>query len=284
MKQTFIKSQAIFLLLVLLLCTPDTALAYIPSADFILSKTVKNSGQGYYQIKQDLVFSLPARTLSVTETWWVASADIQFLKVEGPLFTKYYLYRNGKRYTFNPQGQLSVTTTPPYFVDNFFFYRNAQDLKTALLSKKIAPQQTFRKRPTFKNDQEFAKWSEPFLALSRFKGIVAYALGYAAKDTDAAGIWVEQDRFVIRKIKLSSDVGVSVESVSELSKNLAYPKVKIYSWGTNSVQADLTRGDAVKNGTDFFKETEFAKLSSQQKEFPADVLNTSLDDFYKKFR
>lgn len=258
--------------------------AYIPSPDFIVSKTVKNSGQGFYQIKKDVQFPLADKTVSLTETWWVAGPDTLFLKVDGLLFTQYFLYKNGKKYSFNNQGQMVSSTYSPLFVEPFFLYRNSQDFKTALFQKKIAPQTAFKKRPIFKNNQELAKWSEPYLALSRFKGTVTYLLGFAAQDNQQPGIWIEQDRFVIRKIKLAADVEISVDATSELSRSLIYPKTKTYSWQTNSVQADLTRGDALKTGSEFFNESEFAKLANQNKDLPVEYKNTVIEEFYKRFR
>lgn len=261
-----------------------SANAYIPSPDFIIGKTVKNSGQGVYQIKQDLQFPLPDKTVSVTETWWVSGPDLQFVKIDGLLFTQYYLYKNGKKYSFNNQGQLVASANSPFFAEPFFFYRNSQDLKTALLQKKLAPAQAFKKRPTFKTKQELDKWNEPFLGLSRFKGSVTYVLGFAAQNSAQPGIWIEQDRFVVRKIKLSQDAEISVESVSELSKSLSYPKTKIYTWQNGSVQADLTRGDSLKSGTEFFNENEFSKLANQNRELPQEYKGSLIEEFYKRFR
>lgn len=261
-----------------------SALAYIPSADFIVSRTVKNSGQGVYQIKKDIQFPLADKTISITETWWTSGPDTLFLKAESLLFTQYFLYKNGKRFSFNSQGQMVSSTYSPFFIEPFFLYRNSQDFKSAILQKRLAPQTAFKKRPVFKNNQELAKWSEPYLSLSRFKGAVTYLLGFAAEDAQRPGIWIEQDRFIIRKIKLDSDVEVSVDTISELSRGLIYPKTMTYSWQTNSIQADLTRGDALKSGTEFFNESEFAKLANQNKELPAEYKNTVVEEFYKRFR
>jgi len=73
-----------------------SSFAYIPSADFIFSKIVKNAGTGIYQVKQEVTFPTATRNITVTETWWIQSDDLMFMKAEGPLFNQYFLYKKGK--------------------------------------------------------------------------------------------------------------------------------------------------------------------------------------------
>lgn len=258
--------------------------AYIPSADFIVSKATKNSGNGPYQIQQDLTFSLPDRNLTLTETWWVAGPNLMFLKVDGLPFTQYYLYTGTKRMSFNSEKQSISSRISPFFLEPFFFYRNAREFKDALLQKKLTPAATFRKRPTFKNSQDLLNWEEPFLTLSRLNGVVTYLLGSPIKDANQSGVWFEQDRFTIRKIKIKTDAEITVDSISELSRSLTFPKNRSYSWDTHSVQSELIRGDSIKNIPKFTKETEFVGLASKVRPLPPELKGTVVEEFYLRFR
>jgi hypothetical protein len=264
-----------------------SSFAYIPSADFILSKVVKNAGTGYYQVKQEVSFPTAERNITVTETWWIQDDDVMFMKAEGPLFTQYFLYKKGKKYFFNPNGGVLVSSIPADFYENLFFKRSTQDLKESLVAKKIVPAQIFKKRPMIKSAKDVkdvATINEPYLALTRLGETVSYLLGYAAKEDGATGIWVEQDHFAIKKLKLASKADITNDGFADLSKNLYYPKSQKVSWDNQYVQIELSRADGLSHGISFFNEKEFSKLEKQSKPFPPEWAQSVVGDFYKRFR
>jgi len=272
-------------LILMISLLPLLAYAYIPSADFIFSKVVQNSGKGVYQIKQELSFQARDRAVTVTETWWVQSENSMFLKVEGPLFTQYYLYKNGKKYFFNSDGKFVSSSLPKDFYENLFFYRASQSLKESLISKKIIPVQIFKKRPVIKNSKEPAPLvNEPYLKLSRFKGSVTFLMGQAAQNEQSPGLWVEQDRFLIKKVRFPSQAEVSADTYSELSRGLIYPKTQTVSWDKESVMIELSRADAINKGTEYLEESNFSKLANQNRPLPQDLTAGVVADFYKRFR
>src|SRR5690606_3566189 len=136
------------------------------------------------------------RNITVTETWWIQSDDTMFLKVEGPFFNQYFLYKKGKRYSFNPNGGLVSSRLPSDFSEVLFFKRSSENLKNTLISKKVIPAQAFKKRPVIKTTKELkelAEINEPYLKLSRLGGNINYLVGYAAQSEDEPGIWIDQD-------------------------------------------------------------------------------------------
>lgn len=278
------RSLALFITLIFI---SVSSFAYIPSADFILSKVVKNAGTGYYQVKQEVSFPTAERNITVTETWWIQNDDIMFMKAEGPLFTQYFLYKKGKKYFFNPNGGVLVSSIPADFYENLFFKRSTQDLKESLIARKIVPAQMFRKRPvikTAKDVKDVATINEPYLTLTRLGGITSYLLGYAAKEDGAPGIWIEQDRFAIKKLKFASKADVTIDGFADLSKNLVYPKSQKVSWDAQYVQIELSRADGLSRGVSFFDEKEFSKLEKQSKPLPPEWAQSVVGDFYKRFR
>lgn len=264
-----------------------SALAYIPSADFIFTKVVHNAGNGIYQVKQEVNFPTASRNITVTETWWIQNDDVMFLKAEGPLFTQYFLYRKGKRYSFGPNGGVQVSNVSADFHESFFFKRSSQDLKDSLIARKILPAQTFRKRPVIKTAKEvkdLTSLNEPYLKLARLGGSISYLLGYAAQEDGAPGIWIEQNSFSIKKIKFPSKSEMVADSFADLSKNLVYPKSQKVSWDNQYVQIELSRADGLSKPIDFFDEAKFAKLENQNKPLPAEWAQSVVGDFYKRFR
>lgn len=264
-----------------------TTFAFLPSADFIFTKVVKNAGTGVYLVKQEVTFPTAQRNITVTETWWVQSDDLMFLKAEGPLFTQYFLYKNGRKYIFAPNGGVQSLVLPPDFHEGLFFKRSSQDLKDSLVAQKILPAQTFKKRPmikTPKDVKDIAQISEPYMKLSRMTGSINYLLGFAALEEGAPGIWIEQDKFTIKKLKLPTKSEMVADSFAELSRSLVYPKSQKISWENQYVQIELSRADALNKGVEFFEETNFAKLESQNKPLPPEWAQSVVGDFYKRFR
>jgi hypothetical protein len=275
------------LILVITLLFSASTFAFLPSADFIFSKVVKNAGTGVYLVKQEVTFPTAQRNITVTETWWIQNDDLMFLKAEGPLFTQYFLYKNGKKYSFSPTGTVQASSIPADFHEGLFFKRSTQDLKESLVARKILPAQTFRKRQQIKTQKDvddMASINEPYLKLARLSGTVNYLLGYAALEDGAPGVWVEQDRFAIKKLKLPSKSEITVDSFSELSRNLVYPKSQKISWDNQYVQVELSRADALNKGVEFFEEAQFSKLENQNKPLPPEWAQSVVGDFYKRFR
>ena len=276
-----------FIFALLLFVFSATTFAFIPSADFIFSKVVKNAGSGVYQVKQEVNFPTSTRNITVTETWWIQSDDLMFLKAEGPLFTQYFLYKKGRKYTFGPNGGVQASAIPSDFHEEFFFKRSSQNLKDTLVAKKILPAQTFRKRPIIKNPKEtkdLANINEPYLKLSRLGGSINYLMGYAAQEEGAPGVWIEQDKFTLKKIKFASKAEVTADSFAELSRSLVYPKSQKIAWDNQYVQIELSRADALNKGVEFFEDAQFAKLENQNKPLPPELAQSVVGDFYKRFR
>lgn len=274
-----------FILIITLLLSSVSVSAYIPSADFIINKAVKNAGSGIYQLRKEIVFANQARPVTVTEHWWIQNDDLMFLKAESPAFTQYFLYKDGKRYTFNSQNSMQATGLAEDFYMPLFFQRNSQGFKETLIRKKLAPVQTFKKRPVVRNAKEahvIGQLQEPYLKLSRVKNTSSYLLGFASESEDRAGIWLEQNQFTIKKIKFEDSAELSVDQHAELSKGLTTPKTYVVIWGGQTAQVELSQGNSIPNGSTFFNENEFSKLSQQVKPIPDDY--TSVIEFYKKFR
>jgi len=270
---------------IVLILFPVLAYAYIPSADFIFTKMASNSGKGFYQIQQEVNFSTAEKLITVTESWWISNDGTLFLKASGPLYTEYFLYKNGKKYFFNAEGKLVSSPVPKDFYENLFFYRTSNSLKESLIKKQIVPAQILKKRPVVKNQKDLAAiTSEPYLKLAQVGGSVVFLMGPVAQDDSAAGIWVDQDRFMIKKLRFPSRAELYVDGYSELSRGLIYPKTLRINWENNSVTTELSRGDALQSGTEFFQEPSFAKLSEKFKPIPTELSRSVVADFYKRFR
>lgn len=275
---------SILITLVLLTWTNSTY-AYIPSAEFISTRAVRNAGQGLYQLRKEIVFSNQSRSITVTEHWWIQNEGLMFLKVESPSFTQFYLYKNGKRYSFNKEQGLVATNASSGFYMPLFFERNPNEFRETLVKKRIAPAQTFRKRPIIKTNKDIssvAQLNEPYIKLSRVKNTVAVLLGFAAQNESKAGIWLEQDRFAIRKIRFEDQSELNVDQIAELSRNLNIPKTYSLNWNEQTVQVELSQGNSISKPSTFFNENEFSKLANQVRSIPED--NSHVIEFYRKFR
>ena len=257
------------------------AFAFIPRGLLILDRVSENSGSGVYQIEQEVQFENGQGSLSLKETWLVESENSMRLTVTGlkELQDKVFFqvtYSGGNK--ISSQGTGRVTTD---FIERYFHFRNGENLAQALVQLKIVPQGIFAKRPLRSiKDAEYKP--EPFVHLARTGGVVSYGFGALSPEQGdpAPGLWVQQDQFVISKIRLPTLAEVSANRYSVYSRGLQFPKSRTVAWGKNLVQMQTLSvvgkaKDAMKSPT---KGTETRVGLTGQ---PAESL---IQEFYSRFR
>ena len=86
--------------------------------------------------------------------------------------------------------------------------------------------------------------NEPFVRLARSGGTINYAFGSIATGeaahTHPRGLWIEQDQFVLRKIRFHSGAELSAERYSNYSRGLDYPRKRTLQWENQTVNIQNT--------------------------------------------
>jgi hypothetical protein len=254
-----------------------SASAFVPRGLLILGRTVENAGKGSYQIELEVQFPNGQENLSLKETWQIDNENNLRLTVVGMkdwrdkvLFSE--LVNGGSKQTAS--GSSRITTE---FLERYFHYRSVDNLAQSLIQMKIAPPALLTpKAIQVKKPGDFQ--AENFVRLARAGGVVNYAFG-AAAEGEQPGLWIEQDAFVLRKLRLPTSVEMTAERYAQFGRGLQYPRARTVRWGTSSVQIQ-TLNVVAKNKEaikPFKPENNLSLLAGQ----PAELLVT---EFYQRFR
>lgn len=238
--------RILFLSLNLIFLFPSLLWASILPTRTILQKTSENTGAGIYAIEQEVKFSNGEDTLEIKETWLIDSDRTMRLTVSGGKdlqnsFKLQYLYTGGQKWSL-VGGTRKSEKTPDEFLEKYLNFRNPESFANNLVALKIIPAQAMAKKPLVKVGNDFKRESEPWVRFARTGGVVNYAFGTPSPSEQEAGnpgIWIEQDYFLIRKLRLPTQVEMSASNYNQFSKGLFYPRARTIRWGSNTVTIRL---------------------------------------------
>lgn len=263
--------------------------AFIPRSSMILSRTAENSGSGSYQIEQEVTFNSNDQQLTVHESWLIQSPTQMHLTVTGTKEHKDQVlflinYRNGNKSEVSITGAETSEKIGSSFFEPIFHSRNSKNLAEFLIKQNIAPSDILERKPY---TGKFVYSPEPYVRLSRTGGVTTYAYGtptpadpsYAK--TENPGLWIEQDQFLIRKIRFADQTEVIADGYGEYSRGLALPKVRTIRIGSNQVSVKLisVSGKPSKDAKQASRITGYRSEISQNP-----VFKDQFEEFYKRCR
>jgi hypothetical protein len=230
-----------FIFLVALL-NAISAFAYIPPVRSILEKVSDNAGNGTYVIEQEVQLNTGLDPVYLKETWVVENEKNLKVTVTGTkeykdLVKMQFVYVGGQKWQL-VDGKRESTKIPEEFAEKYFNTRNTESLISSFQNLKILPSPLPHRKTLTKDGKPEKPETEPFLRLSRTEGVINYALGTptpaGAKELNP-GVWVEQDAFVIRKIRFPTQSEITAESYASFARGLNFPKTRTIQWGSNTV-------------------------------------------------
>lgn len=233
------------------LLAPAMAMAFILPTRTILQKTSENAGTGIYAIEQEVQFSSGEDTLVVKETWLVDSDRTLRLTVTGGKdlqnsFRLQFVYNGGQKWSM-VGGNRKSERLPEDFLEKFLNMRNPEIFANTLAHHKIVPSGAYNKKPLAKAGGEIKHDPESWVRLSRTGGVVNYAFGTPTpieQESGSAGIWIQQDEFVVRKLRLPSQVEMIANNYNSFARGLSYPRSRTIRWGNNTVSIRLISASA----------------------------------------
>jgi hypothetical protein len=241
MIQKFLATAAI------IMACPFAAIAYIMPTRTILQKTSENAGASNYVIEQEVQFSNGDDTIQLKEVWLVGNDHTMRLTVTGSkelqnTFKMQFVYNGGLRWRLIGDTTKNEKVSED-FLEKYFNFRNPEGLVDALTHHQILPPGAYNKKPAAKTSKDIIYEPESWVRLSRSGGVPNYALGTATPEDQAEGnpgIWIEQDQFFIRKLRLKSHAEMTADNYKQFSKGLNYPRNQTVRWGNNTVNILLT--------------------------------------------
>lgn len=249
----------------------QTSFAYIPPTRMILQRTTDNSGEGAYQIEKEVNFNNPEIPV-FKETWQLESEKLLRLTVTpvgvqpAPKLT--ILYAGGQKHV--QYGSKKETTRIPLeHAERLFHFRTPDNFILYLNNLGVLT--------TSSGNLDLAK-------LSRSQGVVNYGLGKpteAGSSSNEPYLWIEQDRFVVRKLRFESGAELTADQFQNYAKGLYHPSLVNVTWGDQKVRISTNNVSLKKFPAPTFQA---AKLEDSQN------FNTSFSkwsqvlEFYKRFR
>lgn len=211
-------------------------LSYVPSSDFILKEVIKNHGKGHYLIEQELMFPIEKTQKVIKETWYVTFTQKNkndqrlqlYLMAKADNLHIERLYVNGVVYQKDNGKSLQRQKWPLEFIEPWFITRSLKQLQSAILRHQMAGTAALNWNPNLfitpsQNKQLLSSISIP-ISLSRSQGRIMYTY---QKNKDGSGLWIEQDNFVIRKLKLKTGVQILARGYNDYSQSLKFPRHRL---------------------------------------------------------
>ncbi len=230
----------------LVLFFASTAAAYVPSSRTIVSRLVRNDGKGIYAIEQDVNFRGVGEGLTLRERWVVENGDSMRLTVlstsagaQIPVRLD-VLYKDGRRIGPDMKGAIKITGVPLEAIEPFFHARTSKGFLDAITRAGLVPSGFPLAKPAFNINAKTQPVPAPesFVRLGRVAGFVAYVFGEPTppESTKALpGVWIEQDSFVLRKLRFPSESEITADRHSSQA-GLRFPRTRVVTWGSNTVE------------------------------------------------
>jgi hypothetical protein len=276
------------MILISFLLSHDTSWAFIPSSNMILHKTVENSGSGNYKMEQEVHCTKGSKGFSTKETWTIANDKLLKLSVTGmgelkTLFKYGAVFNQGNKTTIFNQNKI-IQKNSPEFIEKFLHFRSITSLFEVMLNLKVLSSSALEKIVLKKNELPF---SNKEARLSRVGGVIAYAFGEPTETNSEKfnpGVWIEQDQFVIRKIKFPEQSEVISDNFTIFPKNFIYPKTRLVKWNNVSCLINVVniKSEIIGNVANAFSSQNFID-SSMNNILDPEVKNL-INEFYKRFR
>lgn len=192
--------------------------AAIPSLSFVLQKSAATTGRQILQIEQDVIFKIGPEEAVVSETWLIeGDRNLKLLATGKGLYKQNVhlqaVYNNKLKTSLFQKNKQTVGITTDFF-QKYLFIRSAKSFEGYLSELGI---------PAIHR-------------LSRADGRPVFALGEPSSiELSNPQIWIDQDDFVIRKIRLPSLTEVEFSQIHSVDKNTSIAKLQVVKWGPYQV-------------------------------------------------
>lgn len=274
-----------------LLLITSTAFAYVPSSRTIVGRLVRNDGKGLYAIEQDVNFRTAGEGVTLRERWVIENGDsmrLTVLSTSGAQNAVRFdvLYKDGKRMGPDAKGTYKTTTVPTEAMEHFFHARTSKGFFDAIVRSGLVPNSFPVAKPAFNINAKTQPPPTPeaFVRLGRIAGFVAYVFGEPTPADSAKslpGVWIEQDSFVLRKLRFPSEAEVTADRHSTQA-GLRFPRTRVVTWGANSAEIRVV---SVKSLTSR-QAAPFLSVSGLMNDAKSTRLPTEeqVKEFYSRFR
>jgi hypothetical protein len=285
--------KRISLLALTVLLSSAAAYASILPTRSILQKTAENSGNGIYAIEQEVQFTVGEEVMTVKESWLIENDRTMRLTVTGAKelqggLRMQFVYGGGQK-SFLQGNSRKNESIPNEFLEKFFNFRSSEIFANNLVQNKIIPAGGFNKKNLARVTPggEFKHEPESWVRYSRTGNAVNYAFGTptpSEQDSSNPGLWIEQDQFVIRKLRLPSGVEVTADNYSQFAKGLSYPRQRTIRWGNQTANVRLISASTRPVSAVGMLQPSSLEVSQKLDGLEGKAAKSAILEFYSRFR
>ncbi len=271
-----------FITLVSLLFFVSPSWSYIPRAKTIVRKMVLNNGKKQYKVLRKVSLRSGNRQVEAREKWLIADGnkmklEVSSLDINAPW--KFVIVYGAKdRKTLTDRQKIKSFKKSREFLEPLFHERNHENLMRQLISHNFMPSWVTGLPPPRLSNNQTLITPEPFIFLEPLEGSVNYSIGANQTTSGGSGprLWVEQDSFVIRKIRLGSKAELINGPFQKFNNGLKLPGRQSISWNKGVAHITLlgVEGVSIRKKDWFLRKTD-------QEVLPNDPL---VKEFYSRFR
>lgn len=257
----------ILILFTLILTKVHATFAYIPPIDFILTQASSTTGRQIISIDQEVTFKIGDEEAVVVENWLIEGDKNLKVTATGKGLFKgninlHFLY-NQKNKTFVTGKNKNTTSLPSDFFEKYLFIRSTDSFKKYLSELQIAAE-TVR--------------------LSRADGKVSFAFGAVTENPPSPQIWIDQEDFSVRKIRLPTQSVITLSDVQQITPGLLIAKQQVIEWGGAKATVKI-KNISLKTAANL------STFFPQNLDLPSEInfsnqtpITQVIDNFYKRFR
>jgi len=207
-----------------------SANASIPRTKTVLERLAKTQGNGSYVVELELQVPKGSGFVTVQETWVIK--DNENFRMSASADNEVFFTASYKGGQVQRQGLGLPSNSPmsPEFFENLFHARSGALLGRQLIAKKAISPQAFEARKPF--NLKTPKYdADPFINWTKVSNQFFLGIGTTPNDAQGRRVWLEPDKFYVRKIRLSSNAEMTAERYEPYPKGLFYPRERTITYG-----------------------------------------------------
>lgn len=244
----------------------SSSYGYIPPLDFILTKATSQTGRKIFSVDQEVTFKVGDEVAKFDETWLVEGDRNLKVQVRGQglyktSFVYGALYNNKNKTTLKNKNKQTETVGSDFF-EKIIYARSKDSLAKYLNDLGISSN----------------------VKLSRASGVTTYLIGEPSVEKLNPHVWIGQDDFVVRKIRLPSEAEVTFSDITYPATSMAVAKTQVIKWAGVEITIRVKKVTLKpqENITSFYPQN--FTLPTEVNFINKSSLTTAVETFYSRFR
>lgn len=263
--------------------------AYVPNSQFIFNRLTAQHGKGTYVIEDEVSIHEGSETAVIRENWIVVDGGEMRVMAQGDGIRAFRILKKGRLFWVDDTGSERSSDLSPDAYMKALIMRTPVEEKRVFFTWGILPPDVFKEKKLPKEAKDIEVATEPFARLARVGGTIAVAYGKPSpvSGPPGPGVWIEQDQFVIRKMRTPDGAEIFLNDYGTFSRGLVFPKSQSVTFDNHTAQIRVLKITASELSADYKRQFDLAWLrgrSDVRSTWPPTALGPVIQEFYRRFR